>query len=53
MDFQNITDLCLNKLRVMVEELDAIGTLIQKKNEGNETSIMSLIINYEFQVTIL
>jgi hypothetical protein len=30
MDFQNIMDLCLNKLGVMVEELDAIGALIQK-----------------------
>jgi hypothetical protein len=30
MDFQNIIDLCLNKLGVMVEKLDAIGALIQK-----------------------
>jgi len=30
MDFQNIMDLSLNKLRVMVEELYAIETLIQK-----------------------
>jgi hypothetical protein len=30
MDFQNIMDLCMNKLRVMVEELYAIEALIQK-----------------------